>query len=205
MVAYFSTLTRKIRCIFVAFSFVIGRVHSMNSIVWGILAAFVVVAVVAGVMVYQTTTPDIVPTPSVDAPQFLSPSRAVLLPTAAFNPFGPTPSPTPTTSPLSTSSPVSSPVSTATAAVTTIAITDTGFSPATVTIAAGSRVNFVNNGQGLHWPASDPHPVHSDLPGFDSKKGLTTGEIYSFTFTTPGSWGFHDHLNPAAKGTVVVQ
>ncbi|MBI3251353.1 MAG: hypothetical protein HYZ62_00405, partial [Candidatus Andersenbacteria bacterium] len=64
----------------------------------------------------------------------------------------------------------------------TISITDTGFEPAQVTVAPGATVTFVNNGQALHWPASAPHPTHTALPGFDAKKGLATGESYSFTF-----------------------
>lgn len=88
---------------------------------------------------------------------------------------------------------------------TTITINDTGFSPSTIRVKAGTTVTFVNNGQALHWPASAPHPVHTDLRGFDAKKGLATGEEYSFTFTTGGTWGFHDHLNTTLKGSVVVE
>ncbi len=91
-----------------------------------------------------------------------------------------------------------------TASTTTISISDTGFSPATVRVKAGTTVTFTNNGQALHWPASNPHPVHTDLPGFDAKRGLATGESYSFTFTKVGTWGFHDHLNTIMKGSVVV-
>ncbi|MDZ4225407.1 MAG: cupredoxin domain-containing protein [Candidatus Andersenbacteria bacterium] len=86
----------------------------------------------------------------------------------------------------------------------TVDIGDTGFTPATVTVAAGTKVTFVNNGQAAHWPASDPHPVHTDLPGFDAKHGLQTGEEYSFVFDKVGSWGFHDHLNPTLTGEIVV-
>lgn len=87
---------------------------------------------------------------------------------------------------------------------TTVSISDAGFSPAQVTVAAGTKVTFVNNGQGLHWPASDPHPTHTNLKGLDARKGLATGDTYSFIFSTPGTWGYHDHLNPKLKGTVVV-
>lgn len=87
----------------------------------------------------------------------------------------------------------------------TISITDTGFEPAQVTVAPGATVTFVNNGQALHWPASAPHPTHTALPGFDAKKGLATGESYSFTFDNAGVWKFHDHLNPSLFGAVTVQ
>lgn len=101
----------------------------------------------------------------------------------------------------------------------TIAVDETGFAVKSLTIAAGTTVTFVNNGQGLHWPASDVHPVHAEYPGsniskcgtaeassiFDACHGLATGEKYSFTFNEVGTWGFHDHLAPAHTGTIIVQ
>ena len=86
-----------------------------------------------------------------------------------------------------------------------ISMTDTGFSPSSVTIPVGTTVTFVNNGQASHWPASDLHPTHQILPGFDAKRGLSTGETYSYTFTKAGTWQFHDHLLPSLKGSVVAQ
>lgn len=95
-----------------------------------------------------------------------------------------------------------------TAATTTSAavnMSDTAFSPATLTVAVGTTVTFTNNGQGNHWPASVPHPVHTGLAGFDAKAPLATGESYSFTFTKAGTFGYHDHLNPSLRGTITVQ
>lgn len=86
-----------------------------------------------------------------------------------------------------------------------ISMDETGFTPETVTVSPGTTVIFVNNGQGPHRPASAVHPTHEVLPGFDSKRGLTTGESYSFTFTQAGNWKFHDHLNPQFTGSVVVE
>jgi len=86
-----------------------------------------------------------------------------------------------------------------------VSLTDGAFEPATVTIAAGTAVKFVNNGQGLHWPASFVHPVHQVLPGFDSERGLSTGETYSFVFTKVGTWPMHDHLFPQVTGKVIVE
>ncbi|OGY31164.1 MAG: hypothetical protein A3C02_03960 [Candidatus Andersenbacteria bacterium RIFCSPHIGHO2_02_FULL_45_11] len=90
-------------------------------------------------------------------------------------------------------------------AAVTVSIDDEGFTPATVTVKAGTTVTFVNNGQALHWPASNPHPIHTGLSGFDARKGLATGETFSFTFTKAGTFGMHDHLNTALVGTIVVQ
>lgn len=89
--------------------------------------------------------------------------------------------------------------------VATISIDDEAFTPVTLAVKVGTTVTFVNNGQALHWPASNPHPIHTGLSGFDAKKALATGETFSFTFTKAGTFGFHDHLNTALVGTVVVQ
>jgi hypothetical protein len=66
-------------------------------------------------------------------------------------------------------------------------------------------VRFLNDSTSSVWIASDPHPTHTDYPGFDAKKAITRGETYEFTFTKVGTWGFHNHRNPLQKGTIVVQ
>lgn len=111
------------------------------------------------------------------------------------------PAGTPSASPATTA-PTASPAAAKREAVN---ISDTGFSPAVLTVPANTTVTFTNNGQGAHWPASDPHPTHNNLPGFDAKRGLATGETYSFTFTQKGTWGYHDHLNTSLRGSIVVQ
>ena len=87
----------------------------------------------------------------------------------------------------------------------TVEISDSGFNPISVTISSGDTVQFTNGGSSLHWPASNPHPQHTDYPGFDALHGLAPGESYSFTFTRIGTWGYHDHLNPSLGGTIIVQ
>lgn len=86
-----------------------------------------------------------------------------------------------------------------------VSMTDVGFFPASISIEVGSTVTFVNDGQSLHWPASNVHPTHDLLSGFDSEKGISTGGAYAFTFTKKGEWSFHDHLNPDSTGTIVVE
>ena len=86
-----------------------------------------------------------------------------------------------------------------------VKITASGFYPSTVTIKKGDYVQFVNTDTAAHWPASDPHPTHTDYPGFDALKGLANGETYRFQFNKAGAWGYHDHLHPSIHGTVIVQ
>jgi plastocyanin len=86
-----------------------------------------------------------------------------------------------------------------------IDITKDGFYPTTIRVNKGDYVQFVNKDSDKHWPASNPHPSHIDLPGFDAKKGLATNEKFTYQFQKSGSWGFHDHFNSSFKGTVTVQ
>ena len=85
-----------------------------------------------------------------------------------------------------------------------IEITSAGFSPSILEIKSGESVTFINKDSTRHWPASDVHPTHKIYPGFDALRGLAQGEEYSFTFTKQGSWGYHDHLAPRLKGTIIV-
>lgn len=85
-----------------------------------------------------------------------------------------------------------------------VEMTDQGFSPNPITVSVGTTVKFVNRGQEKHWPASAPHPQHTDLPGFDALKGIDPGESYEYTFVKLGNWKYHDHLNPKLFSSVNV-
>ncbi len=85
-----------------------------------------------------------------------------------------------------------------------VIITDTGFQPQKITIKVGESVTWTNNTTGTVRVASDPHPLHTGLAGFDDISGATAGDIYTFTFTKAGSFGYHDHNNAGMKGSVVV-
>src|SRR3972149_5095285 len=49
-------------------------------------------------------------------------------------------------------------------------ITEKGFSPQTILISKGETIQWVNKDSVAHQPASNPHPVHNGLPGFDAGK-----------------------------------
>lgn len=92
-------------------------------------------------------------------------------------------------------------------------ITDTGFKPENVTVQEGTSVVWKNESSRKSWPASNPHPVHTDYPhspegpcadGFDACKGLEADESYNFRFDEAGEWPYHDHLFPSHGGTVHV-
>ena len=78
------------------------------------------------------------------------------------------------------------------------------FVPVTAFVKAGTKVTFKNTSDKPHWVASDPHPTHTDLPGFDSKAAIAPGDSYTYTFDKVGRWLYHDHLNPTFGGAIVV-
>ena len=85
---------------------------------------------------------------------------------------------------------------------------DSGFTPSSVTIARGTTINFTNKTQIPLWVASDPHPEHTNYPGFDmAEKGSVPepGENASFTFDKQGTWTYHNHSAPEDKATVIVK
>lgn len=85
-----------------------------------------------------------------------------------------------------------------------IAITaNGGFLPLNVTVTQGRTVRWTNNTAGNFRVASNPHPAHSDLPGFDSAN-IPAGLNYVYKFRQAGTWGFHNHANPGVVGTVMV-
>lgn len=86
-----------------------------------------------------------------------------------------------------------------------VGYTSSGFTPATVTVPEGATVVFVNNSSSKMWVASDPHPVHTDYSAFDSRRGVSSGETYEFTFDHIGEYNYHNHLSPAHGGVVIVE
>lgn len=87
-----------------------------------------------------------------------------------------------------------------------VAIKRTGFSPTTVTIKAGQSVTWTNRDKVAHKVNSDPYPTDDTLPGLNSKIKLVPNSTFSYTFEKPGTYLYHDDLNPyKLKGTIVVQ
>jgi plastocyanin len=84
----------------------------------------------------------------------------------------------------------------ATTGKATIKIANFNFGPATITVPAGSSVTWTNSDD-------DAHSVVADDKAFRSAP-LDTGESYSFTFATPGTYAYHCGLHPQMHGKVVV-
>jgi|GEM_PF-3312871 len=87
-----------------------------------------------------------------------------------------------------------------------VTILASGLDRPNVTIALGERVEFRNADVVRHHLASNPHPTHTDLPGFE--QDISAGGNFIFTFTRQGTFGYHDHNTPSAtafQGTITVQ
>jgi len=86
----------------------------------------------------------------------------------------------------------------------TITYSDNGFSPATLTVKAGTKVTIKNTSSRDMQFDSDPHPAHTDDP--ELNVGIVSpGQSMTFTVTTTGTHGYHNHLNPSDTGTIVVR
>lgn len=100
-----------------------------------------------------------------------------------------------------------------------IIFSDSGYSPNTLYIKVGTNVVFKNQSSKAMWPASDFHPTHSLYSGttlsehcpdtqgiaFDACTGIQPGDSWNFTFNKKGKWKYHDHLNPAYTGIIIVE
>jgi plastocyanin len=82
-------------------------------------------------------------------------------------------------------------------------VTNDGFEPRSVEVGAGETVVFENVDDEGHWPASDDHPTHELYPAFDPKKPIQPNTSWSATLDRPGTWKYHDHMNPTLTGEVV--
>ncbi len=80
------------------------------------------------------------------------------------------------------------------------------FNPSRMIISPGTRVTWLNEDLVAHFVNTDPHPSHNVLSNLNSL-AINPGEIYSYTFTEPGAWGYHcsAHFNLGMVAQVVVK
>ncbi len=86
----------------------------------------------------------------------------------------------------------------------TVSLTSSGFNPQSLTVKAGTTVTWVNNSGGPATVNSDDHPTHQKYPMLNLGK-FEAGSSLQLKFDKPGTYTYHNHLNPSQKGTVVVQ
>ena len=79
----------------------------------------------------------------------------------------------------------------------TVSIVNMSFSPASLTVTAGTTVVWTNNDM-------ITHTVTADDGSFDSGN-ITMGAKYSRLFSTAGTYAYHCTIHPDMKGTIVVK
>ena len=70
------------------------------------------------------------------------------------------------------------------------------FSPATLTVTAGSTVKWTNKD-------AVPHTVTNDSALFDSGNIAVNG-VYSYTFNSAGTFSYHCSIHPSMKATIII-
>ncbi|HEY82689.1 MAG TPA: cupredoxin family copper-binding protein [Dehalococcoidia bacterium] len=93
----------------------------------------------------------------------------------------------------STPSPAPAPASPA----TQVEISGFAFKPATITIAAGATITWVNKD-------SATHTVTARDGQFDSGR-LSQGDTFSYTFTQRGTYQYYCTIHPKMTGTITVE
>lgn len=90
------------------------------------------------------------------------------------------------------------------AATVEVAITPGGgFSPASVNISTGDTVRWTNNDSVTRNVSSDPHPAHTDYAPLNLGNVAASGQL-TLTFSSAGTYNYHDHLYSGFGGSVVV-
>jgi plastocyanin len=82
-------------------------------------------------------------------------------------------------------------------AANSVSIVNMSFSPASLTVTAGTSVTWTNN-DGM------THTVTADDDSFDSGN-ITMGTKYSRLFSTAGTYTYHCTIHPTMKGTIIVK
>lgn len=78
------------------------------------------------------------------------------------------------------------------------------FSPAQITLKAGQTLTFKNTASMAVVVDSNPHPVHTDDPELNVGS-IAAGQSQTVTLNKTGSFGIHNHINPAQQGQVTIQ
>jgi len=86
----------------------------------------------------------------------------------------------------------------------TITYTNSGFSPSSVTVPAGSAVRIVNESDDTVAPSSDNHPTHTLNPELNFPD-IEPGQSATMVVSGTGTWGIHNHYKDDHRATIVVE
>ena len=88
--------------------------------------------------------------------------------------------------------------------VAQIQITKNGFVPASIVVDKGTKIIWTNEDEATHQLQANPHPTGESLPELKSEI-LNNQQTYEYTANSPGTYGYHDHVNPTTNGTIEVR
>ena len=156
------------------------------------ISTIVVVVVVLGAVLFflsRSNTPSPTPVPADDS------SSTIPTPVSGGIKKSPSNKPPVGTPPVSTTTPTT-PEHQSVSVTHNLTIENFRFSEATTTIKKGDKVVWVNKD-------AAPHTVTGYSGGPDSGT-LDTGDTYSYTFTTPGTYAYHCKFHPQMSATITV-
>lgn len=85
-----------------------------------------------------------------------------------------------------------------------VTLTGNGFQPNSITVGIGDKVVWKNQSGASATVDSAQHPTHLIYPKMNLG-GFQDGETHELVFDEAGSYNYHNHLDPSATGTVVVE
>ena len=88
--------------------------------------------------------------------------------------------------------------------VAQVMIDQNGFSPKTLKVKAGTTVVWANQSGMAVAIYSAVHPTHLVYPPLNLGE-VASGLSVELVFDKPGTYKYHDHLNPSQTGEVVVE
>jgi amicyanin len=91
------------------------------------------------------------------------------------------------------------PVPQAAAATQQVHMSGYAYGPATLTIKVGDTVTWTNHDQAPHDAVTTAGPAQFRSPM------LATGQTWSLTFSTPGTYSYYCSIHPDMRGQIVVQ
>lgn len=85
-----------------------------------------------------------------------------------------------------------------------VLITAHGFEPAELIVNRGTKVIWTNEDTDGHSVGANPYPSNDSLKSLVSPI-LSKGQEYGYTFSSTGTYYYHDGLQPKTNGTIIVR
>ncbi len=82
--------------------------------------------------------------------------------------------------------------------------TDSGYTPATLTVKVGQTITVKNSSSAAMSFNSDPHPIHTSFSELNLGK-IDAGGSKTLTLNKAGTYTYHNHLKASHKGSIVVE